>query len=54
MLPFKRYALTVPFHPYLKKGGIFSAALSVSSRFPGVTWHLVRWSPDFPLKRAII
>ena len=29
-------------------GGIFSAALSVGSRPPGVTWHPARWSPDFP------
>src|ERR1700691_5011799 len=25
-----------------------SVALSVGSRPPGVTWHLARWSPDFP------
>ena len=30
-------------------GGIFSAALSVGSRPPGVTWHSALWSPDFPL-----
>ena len=30
-------------------GGIFSAALSVDSHPPGVTWHLTLWSPDFPL-----
>ncbi len=29
-------------------GGLFSAALSVGSRPPGVTWHSVLWSPDFP------
>ena len=29
-------------------GGIFSVALSVSSRPPGVTWHPVLRSPDFP------
>ena len=29
-------------------GGIFSAALSVGSRLPGITWHLALWSPDFP------
>tara|TARA_Y100000766_G_C18763050_1_gene534387 strand:- start:411 stop:791 length:381 start_codon:yes stop_codon:yes gene_type:complete len=29
--------------------GIFSVALSVSSHFPGVTWHSTLWSPDFPL-----
>ena len=29
-------------------GGIFSAALSVGSRLPGITWHPALWSPDFP------
>ena len=29
-------------------GGIFSAALSVGSRPPGITWHPALWSPDFP------
>src|SRR5690348_15773121 len=29
-------------------GGLLSVALSVGSRRPGVTWHLVRRSPDFP------
>jgi hypothetical protein len=29
-------------------GGLLSVALSVGSRPPGVTWHLVRRSPDFP------
>ena len=29
-------------------GGIFSAALSVGFHPPGVTWHSVLWSPDFP------
>ncbi len=29
-------------------GGLFSVALSVDSRPPGVTWHPARWSPDFP------
>ena len=29
-------------------GGIFSVALSVGSRLPGVTWHPALWSPDFP------
>jgi hypothetical protein len=53
MLPPMRCALTTPFHPYhlgfTQKGGLFSAALSVDSRPPGVTWHLALWSPDFPL-----
>jgi hypothetical protein len=31
-----------------KRGGIFSVALSVDSRLPGVTWHSALWSPDFP------
>ena len=34
-------------------GGIFSAALAVSLRCPGVTWHLALWSPDFPLVSLI-
>ena len=29
--------------------GLLSVALSVSSHFPGVTWHSTLWSPDFPL-----
>jgi hypothetical protein len=29
-------------------GGLFSVALSVDSRRPGVTWHLALRSPDFP------
>ena len=29
-------------------GGIFSAALAVGLRLPGVTWHPALWSPDFP------
>lgn len=29
-------------------GGLFSAALSVGFHPPGVTWHSVLWSPDFP------
>jgi len=27
---------------------LFSVALSVGSRLPGVTWHFALWSPDFP------
>jgi len=30
-------------------GGIFSVALAIGSRRPGVTWHSTLWSPDFPL-----
>ncbi len=29
-------------------GGIFSVALSVGSRRPGITWRPALWSPDFP------
>jgi len=53
LLPVARCALTAPFHPYLptvasNAGGLFSAALSVGSRPPGITWHPALWSPDFP------
>ncbi len=50
LLPVARCALTAPFHPYLPReaGGFFSAALSVGSRPPGITWHPALWSPDFP------
>ena len=30
------------------RGGIFSVALAVGLRRPGVTWHPALWSPDFP------
>ncbi len=51
--PRTRCALTAPFHPChaclsTPFGGLFSVALSVGSRRPGVTWHLALWSPDFP------
>jgi len=49
LLPAARCALTAPFHPYLKEGGIFSVALAVDLRPPGVTWHPALRSPDFPL-----
>ena len=56
LLPVTRCALTAPFHPYLvfeamlqRRGGLFSAALSVGSRLPEVIWYLALWSPDFPL-----
>src|SRR5438477_6870198 len=32
----------------LDKGGLFSVALSVASRRPGVTWQSALWSSDFP------
>ncbi len=53
LLPNARCALTAPFHPYLFLGGIFSVALSIGSRLPGVTWHLTLWSPDFPQKKIL-
>ena len=51
--PRARCALTAPFHPYhaclaTPFGGLFSVALAVGSRRPGVTWHSALWSPDFP------
>ena len=30
-----------------RTGGIFSVALSVGLRPPGITWHPAQWSPDF-------
>ena len=51
-LPSTRCALTAPFHPCRRAcarlGGVFSVALSVGSRPPGVTWRRAIWSPDFP------
>ena len=32
---------------------LFSVALSVGSRLPGVTWHSALWSPDFPPPRTV-
>ena len=52
VLPPARCALTAPFHPYPRSaGGMFSVALSVGSRPPGVTWHPALRSPDFPPRR---
>src|ERR1700726_370778 len=56
LLPSPRCALTAPFHPYRAPstfacgtlGGLLSVALSVGLRPPGVTWHPIRRSPDFP------
>jgi hypothetical protein len=55
VLPPARCALTAPFHPYRDPWNdpgilrrLFSVALSVGSRLPGVTWHPARRSPDFP------
>ena len=54
LLPVRRWALTPPFHPCLilpkeAIGGLFSAALSVGSPRPGITWPTALRSPDFPL-----
>src|SRR6201997_843160 len=47
--PGARWALTPPFHPYpWIKGGLFSVALSVALRPPGVTWQSALRSSDFP------
>jgi len=35
------------------RGGIFSVALSISSRCPDVIWHPALRSPDFPPSRTI-
>src|SRR3989441_2273943 len=49
LLPGARWALTPPFHPYpWTKGGLFSVALSVALRRPGVTWQSALRSSDFP------
>ena len=48
LLPAVRWALTPPFHPYPQAGGLFSVALSVAFRRPGVTWQLALRSSDFP------
>ncbi len=51
-LPSTRCALTAPFQPCRRAcarlGGLFSVALSVGSRPPGVTWRRAMRSPDFP------
>ena len=50
-----RCALTAPFHPCPHRwrvGGLFSAALSIASRRPGVIRRYALWSPDFPLHLA--
>jgi hypothetical protein len=56
LLPGARWALTPPFHPCpaLRPGGLFSVALSVASRRPGVTWQLALGARTFlePATRA--
>src|SRR6202795_4095054 len=54
LLPGARWALTPPFHPYPRiRGGLFSVALSVASRRPGVTWQSTLWSSDFPQRTLL-
>jgi hypothetical protein len=58
-LPLARCALTAPFHPYrgwyaMRRGGLFSVALSLGSRPPDVIRHRLSTepglsSPAFPL-----
>ena len=48
----RSYRTISPLPPPKRVGGIFSVALSVGSRPPGVTWHPVLWSPDFPPAEA--
>ena len=43
-----RWALTSPFQPYHKSGGMFSVALSLKSPSLAVSKHPVLWCPDFP------
>ena len=46
------HPFTLTGHPIFQSdnlGGLLSAALSVGSHPPGVTWHSALWSPDFPL-----
>ena len=53
LLPSARCALTAPFHPYRKRRYIFCGTgrqcTIAITHCPGVTWHSVLWSPDFPL-----
>ena len=44
----RSYRTISPLPRRCRRGGIFSVALSVGSRPPGVTWHPALWSPDFP------
>src|SRR5262245_45502754 len=49
LVPDARWALTPPCHPCpWMRGGLFSVALSVALRRPGVTWQSTLWSSDFP------
>jgi len=44
----RSYRTISPLPGLLQPGGIFSVALSIGSRLPGVTWHPALRSPDFP------
>jgi len=44
----RSYRTISPLPALARLGGIFSVALSVGSRLPGVTWRHALWSPDFP------
>ena len=46
-MPWGQIFSSDPIH-HMILGGLFSAALSVGFHPPGVTWHSVLWSPDFP------
>ena len=47
--PSRWWALTSPFHPYLKIRRYISVALSFKSPWLDVIQHPALWSPDFPL-----
>ena len=46
-------ALTAPFHPYRRAGGLFSVALSLRSPSLDVIQHPALWSSDFPHQLAL-
>ena len=48
MLPWAGWALTPPFHPYLKSGGISLLHLSWGYPRRALPVILTLWSPDFP------
>ena len=58
-LRYRRRGALLPHHFTLtplargQRGGIFSVALAVGLRLPGVTWRPVLRSPDFPPSREI-
>ena len=47
------HPFTLTGYPEDNLGGLLSAALSVGSHPPGVTWHSALWSPDFPLSKQV-